>query len=792
MRHKTYNNGDIIGRYKIIKFIGAGSFGETYLVENIQSPGSNYLLKYLNPPNPASLEQARNKFALEAQVLNDLNHPQIPTLYDKFQENQKDYLVEEYIKGDNLEEIAKNHIFIETEVIQILNDVLNILNYLFQKNIIHRDIKPANLIKRESDGKIFLIDYGTVKQVSTLNSTIMAGTAGYMPQEQIAGNPQFVSDIYALGMTAIQLLTGENPINLSSSENEVICQNLAQFNPHLARILTKMVRRIPLARYSIANDVIADLEPLTFLNQTLIQRYKVINYLGGSGGFSHTYLAEDTLRKQRPCIVKQFNLNNNLHIAHEVEARLELALPLLENFPNHEQISRFIDYVRDNKKLYLIYQFIEGENLKDKITKGNCWSEKEVTDFLQDVLQVLNFIHDQGIIHGDIKPSNLIQRQQDQKFVLIDFSEFKQIFTLKFNHTDNTIVVNPGGTNGYMPYEQEKNQPQHSSDIYALGMTAIQALTGVHPQNLPRDSNQEVIWQNGIQISPELAKILTKMVRSRYGERYQSAQEVLDALNPSQTPPNPIKITWECLKNHKRLVFIGLSSLGILTFVSCQINSPKARADKLLAICKAETDNKQYLQAIETCNQSIQIHPLPAAYVFKGIALQSLARNEDAIASYGEAIKIDPNYIYAWANKGYIHNNNKEFDKGLSSCEPATLIDPNNFKGWLCLGIAQQGLKQYDESINSFDKTINLACGANSPDAAYDCTFGWNNKGESLMSKSLLLKSTPPDKVQAVQLLEEAIQSFDEAINKGQENKANTAIFSRNKETAKKLLSERR
>jgi eukaryotic-like serine/threonine-protein kinase len=450
MRHNTYNNGDIIGRYKIIKFIGAGSFGETYLVENIQSPGSNYLLKYLNPPNPASLEQARNKFDLEAQVLNDLNHPQIPTLYDKFQENQKDYLVEEYIKGHNLEEIAKNHIFIETEVIQILHDVLNILNYLFQKNIIHRDIKPANLIKRESDGKIFLIDYGTVKQVSTLNSTIMAGTAGYMPQEQIAGNPQFASDIYALGMTAIQLLTGENPINLSSSENEVICQNLTQFNPHLARILTKMVRRIPLARYSRANDVIADLEPLTFLNQTLIQRYKIINYLGGSGGFSHTYLAEDTLRKQRPCIVKQFNLNNNLHIAHEVEARLEVALPLLENFPHHEQISRFLDYVINNKKLYLIYSFIEGENLKDKIIQDKCWSEKEVTEFLKDVLQVLKFIHEQGIIHGDIKPSNLIQRQQDKKFVLIDFSEFKQIFTLEFNHRDNRIVVKPGGTNGYM------------------------------------------------------------------------------------------------------------------------------------------------------------------------------------------------------------------------------------------------------------------------------------------------------------------------------------------------------
>ena len=155
-------------------------------------------------------------------------------------------------------------------------------------------------------------------------------------------------------------------------------------------------------------------------------------------------------------------------------------------------------------------------------------SETYVIKLLEDLLNILDFVHQNNVIHRDIKPSNIIRRG-DGKLFLIDFGAVKQV-KQKILQTGKTTVTISIGTTGYMPSEQALGKPKYSSDIYALGMLAIQALTGILPQELPKDDNEEIIWQNFTKVSDNLATILNKMVRYHFLARYSNAGEVLQAL----------------------------------------------------------------------------------------------------------------------------------------------------------------------------------------------------------------------------------------------------------------------
>jgi serine/threonine protein kinase len=254
-------------RYKIIEYLGSGGFGETYKAEDLERFNSLCVVKRLKPQlaQPAFLEVARKLFAREAETLLRFGekHEQIPQLLAYFEENQDFYLVQEYVEGKTLAQILEQvKVLSESEVINLLKDVLKILDYIHSKNVIHRDIKPANLIIRNQDNKIVLIDFGAVKETLTDPNTVIIGTPGYMPSEQSQGTPQFCSDIYALGIIGIQALTGLNPTkftrNVESDEIDQLVQ--ANVNFRLSGILGKMVRTQSNRRYQLASEVLEILE----------------------------------------------------------------------------------------------------------------------------------------------------------------------------------------------------------------------------------------------------------------------------------------------------------------------------------------------------------------------------------------------------------------------------------------------------------------------------------------------------------------------------------------------------
>ncbi|HEY9888112.1 MAG TPA: protein kinase, partial [Candidatus Obscuribacterales bacterium] len=158
-------------------------------------------------------------------------------------------------------------------------------------------------------------------------------------------------------------------------------------------------------------------------------------------------------------------------------------------------------------------------------------SQAWVMNFLLDILPVVDYVHSQGVIHRDIKPSNLIRRAGDGRLVLIDFGSVKEISHHLIDtdaHVTSTIGI---GTKGYMPSEQSAGMPHFNSDIYAVGVTAIEALTGITPYKLNYDDRGDIIWQYLVpDLHPALGEVITKMVRYDFNQRYASADEVLKAL----------------------------------------------------------------------------------------------------------------------------------------------------------------------------------------------------------------------------------------------------------------------
>lgn len=264
------------------------------------------------------------------------------------------------------------------------------------------------------------------------------------------------------------------------------------------------------------------------------KRYQIVRPLSG-GGMSRTYLAKDKQRPNHPiCVVKQ--LKSSMSTEEEpknIQRLFEKEAETLEKLGNHDQIPRLLAYFEEDGSFYLVQEFIEGHSLTHEMPLGEWWTEAQVIKLLKELLEILSFIHSQNVIHLDIKPANIIRRQHDNKLVLIDFGAVKRVNLLPATHTElgetQSTVLTCIGTKGYMPIEQMMGKPNLSSDLYALGMTAIQALTGILPLQLRDDDNGEVAWRDQSEVSDALADVLTKMVRRYHKQRHQSIAEVLAA-----------------------------------------------------------------------------------------------------------------------------------------------------------------------------------------------------------------------------------------------------------------------
>ncbi|MCA1991696.1 MAG: serine/threonine protein kinase [Coleofasciculus sp. S288] len=308
------------------------------------------------------------------------------------------------------------------------------------------------------------------------------------------------------------------------------------------------------------------MEPPIAAGTILQNRYHLIRVLG-QGGFGRTYLAEDQGRFNERCALKElippqtgaFELNKSKELfQREAETLYKI---------NHPQIPQFRENFEQDGRLFLVQDYVEGktyrELLNDRkaqtviqstdpnapgpalqgnaVTDNRTFSEAEVRQMLLHLLPVLDHIHSKNIIHRDITPDNIILRKSDALPVLIDFGVVKELAT-RFMAPAGTAPLTTVGKVGYAPSEQlQTGRAYASSDLYSLAATAVVLLTGKEPQSLFDDNALTWNWRRwAMNVTDDFANVLNRMLAYRPGDRYQSAMEVMQALQPGAATPQPI------------------------------------------------------------------------------------------------------------------------------------------------------------------------------------------------------------------------------------------------------------
>ncbi|MGB3237211.1 MAG: protein kinase [Geitlerinemataceae cyanobacterium] len=259
-------------RYRTLKPIAAGGFGHTFLAVDQYKPSKpRCVVKQSRPEEQGTrnLQKAAALFIREAQRLEELGkHPQIPELLAYFEQDDRQYLIQEFVEGSNLaQELAESGAFEESQIRQLLKDLLPVLEFVHDRQVIHRDIKPENIIRRSSDNRFVLVDFGASKLATgtaLAQTGTVIGSAGYVAPEQALGKASFSSDLYSLGVTCIHLLTQMPPFELfDSSEGAWVWEDYlvnCRLSSSLKQILNKLLENGTSRRYQSAAAVLKDLQ----------------------------------------------------------------------------------------------------------------------------------------------------------------------------------------------------------------------------------------------------------------------------------------------------------------------------------------------------------------------------------------------------------------------------------------------------------------------------------------------------------------------------------------------------
>ncbi len=278
-------------RYIIKYQLGQGGFGRTYLAEDSGRFNELIVLKELMPTGQGTyaLQKAEELFQREAAILHKLRHPQIPKFWELFRDSKGLFLVQDYIEGKTYQDLLNNRLdngqsFSEVEIIELLQQILPVLSYLHKQGVIHRDISPDNIIRREQDGLPILIDFGGVKQTAIDVATQLAaekyggsgtrlGKSGYAPDEQLRlGSVAPHSDLYALGVTAIVLMTGKQPQELFDAHTMTwVWNRQLSLSSNFNKILQRMLAQRPSERFQSAEEILQQLPAVSTVPETRVQ-----------------------------------------------------------------------------------------------------------------------------------------------------------------------------------------------------------------------------------------------------------------------------------------------------------------------------------------------------------------------------------------------------------------------------------------------------------------------------------------------------------------------------------------
>lgn len=726
----------LAGRYKIIAHLGEGGFGQTYLAQDHNLPGNpRCVVKHLKSFNPKLLPTARRLFDREARCLQKLGtHSQIPQLFAYFEEDQEFYLAEEYIEGHPLShELASGNPWSEQKVFILLQEILSILQVVHEEKVIHRDIKPSNIIRRKQDGKLVLIDFGSVKQLGSqdsgsqgpIHNTVAISTTGYTPLEQLQGKPRYSSDIYALGVTAVQTLTGNNPrqLNWDLQTGQLIWRHQVSVSEQLAVIVDKMVHHDYQERYRLVEEVLTDLDDLKELFS------QSTNVISTSANSSNTVTriqtpvlpanaSEPLANTNQPALGSVIKTSPRSFKPWQIIA-IVLALSIIGGaveliYP----VARPMYYLQQGKKLLETQQPQEalskfGQVLKLNANNAQGWKGRGDSLRRLERLEAAIAAYDKAI---KIKPkdSEAWQKkgatlyQQDnypqalsaqEKAIELDLKNAKAwsgkgIALLGLRRYEDALEA----------FKQGKTLEPESPRVWQNQALALEALgrrsqaTKIYEEALAAyndilaaDADDAVAWV-------DRGGVLSKL--KRHEEAIYSYDQAVKA-NPN------FHLAWDRKAN--ALYFLGRYDEALQAFDKALAVRPKSyqtwhSRGSLLAAGK-----RDFTAAIKSFDKAIGLRPsFYHAWRDRGLALSSLGRQNDAIASFDRATKIEPEDYKSWMGRGIALMAQKRYREALISLERARDIQPGDPFVWMNLGLLYENMGNRSRAIASYEQALQI------------------------------------------------------------------------------------
>lgn len=296
----------------------------------------------------------------------------------------------------------------------------------------------------------------------------------------------------------------------------------------------------------------------------LTQRYS-LQALLGTGGFGRTFLAKDHYKPSQPtCVVKQF-YPQGVNLSEKAAQLFEQEAIRLEELGKHPQIPELYAHFSQESWQYIVQEWIEGQSLEEELKQQGAFTENKIIQLLQDLLPVLQFIHQGKVIHRDIKPTNILRRTGDQKLILVDFGAAKYATASALEKTGTSI-----GSLGYTAPEQTLGQAIFASDLYSLGVTCLYLLTQVDPLELYNVHEADWDWRSHTvhPTSDSLGQILDKMLTKATRKRFQTASDVLQTLNKGDLGQNYQIASQHTLKGHRAAILCVAFSMDSQYLVS--------------------------------------------------------------------------------------------------------------------------------------------------------------------------------------------------------------------------------
>jgi len=458
---------------------------------------------------------------------------------------------------------------------------------------------------------------------------------------------------------------------------------------------------IPSSNYVVAGSTPSSLTGLLPPNLLLKQRYRILSQLG-RGGFSAVYKAEDIQFGNRLLAVKEMSQSgsNPQEIVEATEAFKREAL-LLASL-RHPNLPSIYDHFSEDGRWYLVMDFIEGETLEEHLNNANGkrLSVEEVLQIGIQLCGVLGYLHTRQppIIFRDLKPANIMLTPEEHLY-LIDFGIARHF---KSGQTKDTIAF---GSPGYAAPEQYgKTQSTPRTDIYSLGVTFHQLLTGFDPSQTPFQFAP--LQLQGQPAVLEFEPLIIQMLDMNENKRPDSMAAIKQELQRiiAQQPIGQMNTP----QSSASIQSVPLSSSAPLA----QTNNPGVYQ----LIAKAKNTGiilhkaKRYGEALSAFEQALRLDPKDASiYNFKGVILCDLKRYNEALAAFEQALQFDPGFAIAYSNRGVALSGLKRYNEAIDACEQAIRLDPNLPSGYKCKAEVLYHLKRYKEALPFCDYAIQLS-----------------------------------------------------------------------------------